>query len=96
MIKRLNQFCLGFSPLLAPNMTHIARVSFRKHEPLRTSAHHVTVEPTLIAQMLAGAVLGAVRWWLSTDMQQTPEAMAYTFSQIAAPGVLASMGLDAL
>lgn len=45
----------------------------------------VTVDPSL---------LGAVRWWLAQDNPPTPEHMAYTYCQVIAPGVLASLGLD--
>jgi AcrR family transcriptional regulator len=75
---------------------YIAQQSYQKHQPLREAAPFMTVPPELIAQMLAGALIGALRWWLRGDMQDTPEQMAYRFSQIVAPGVLQSMGLDAL
>lgn len=73
---------------------YIARQSYEKHQPLRDVAPMMTVPPELIAQMLAGALLGSLRWWLTTDMKDSPEQMAYRFSQIVAPGVLQSMGLD--
>lgn len=73
---------------------YIAQQSYAKHAPLRDAAPFMTVPPYLLAQMLAGAVLGALRWWLQTDMQESAEQMAYRFSQVIAPGVLQSMGLD--
>lgn len=75
---------------------YIAQQSFEKHQPLRDVAPYMTVPPELIAQMLAGALLGALRWWVRTDMTDTAEQMAYRFSQIIAPGVLQSLGLDSL
>ncbi|MEM9953153.1 MAG: TetR/AcrR family transcriptional regulator [Chloroflexota bacterium] len=75
---------------------YIAQQSYQKHQSLRDVAPFITVRPELIAQMLSGALLGALRWWLRTDMSISPEQMAYQFSQIMAPGVLQSMGLDSL
>lgn len=75
---------------------YIAIQSYVKHQPLRDIAPFMTVPPKLIAQMLAGALLGSLRWWLQTDMSDSAEQMAYRFSQVIAPGVLQSMGLDSL
>lgn len=73
---------------------YLSQQSMMKHEPLRAVARHVTVPPALTAQMLTGALLGAVRWWLRTGLVDTPEQMAYRFSQLMAPGVLQSLGID--
>ena len=73
---------------------YLAQQSFLKHQPLREIAPHMTVPPQLIASTLSGALLGAIRWWLHTDLQDRPEQMAYRFSQLIAPGVLQSMGID--
>ncbi|MGF1504085.1 MAG: TetR/AcrR family transcriptional regulator [Anaerolineae bacterium] len=73
---------------------YIARQSYEKHQPLRDAARIQTVPPELQAELLAGAALGAVRWWLAHDLTGTPEEMAYRFSQIVAPGVLQAWGLD--
>lgn len=74
---------------------YLAAQSYARHAPLREAARYITVPPHLTAALLAGAVLGAVRWWLQVDeLQSTPEQMAYRFSQIAAPGVLGALGLD--
>lgn len=75
-------------------LDYIAQQSYQKLEALRRIAPVQTVPPHLIAQMLSGALLSSLRWWLNDDMQDTPEQMAYRFSQIIAPGVLQSMGLD--
>lgn len=72
----------------------IAEASYASHAPLRAIAPQITVEPELMAQMLAGAFLGAVRWWLAEDLATPPETMAYRFSQVMAPGVLGALGLD--
>lgn len=73
---------------------YITAQSFMKHAALRAIAPFLTVPPELIAHVMSGALLGAVRWWLQSDMQTSPEQMAYRFSQLLAPGVLQSMGLD--
>lgn len=73
---------------------YIAEQSFRKHGPLREVSPMLTLPPDLVAEMLTGALLGAVRWWLHTDFEATPEQMAYRFSQLMAPGVLGALGLD--
>lgn len=75
---------------------YIAAQSYKKHQALREVAPFMTVQPELIAQILSGALLGALRWWLQGDMSDSAEQMAYRFSQIVAPGVLQSMGLDDL
>jgi AcrR family transcriptional regulator len=72
----------------------LAQQSYRKHQPLRDVAPFMSVPAELIADLLAGALLGTLRWWLKGDMQDSPETMAYRFSQLVAPGVLQSMGLD--
>jgi AcrR family transcriptional regulator len=82
------------NPFLLRMWSYIARISYIKHSPIREIAPQLTVSPELIAEIITGAALGAVRWWLETDMQQTPETMAYTFSMLLAPGVLAAAGLD--
>ncbi|MCU0500042.1 MAG: TetR/AcrR family transcriptional regulator [Anaerolineae bacterium] len=79
-------------------ITHIwdymAEVSYHKHSPLRALSTQISVPPPLIAQILSGALLGAARWWLREGLTTSPESMAYTFSLLMAPGVLAAMGLD--
>jgi AcrR family transcriptional regulator len=75
-------------------MGYLAQLSYEKHAPLRQMARHISVEPTLTAHFLAGAVVNVVIWWLEHDLQPSAEAMAYTFSQLAAPGVLQALGLE--
>lgn len=75
-------------------MDYIARQSFARHQPLRDVAPFISVPPMLMADLLAGALVGSLRWWLKNDLVDTPEQMAYRFSQIVAPGVLQSMGLE--
>lgn len=72
----------------------MTRNSYERHQFLWQTAPQVTVEPMLIAHFLAGALLNTVIWWLKHDCQPSAETMAYTFSQLAAPGVLAAIGLD--
>lgn len=68
--------------------------SYKRNQVIWQSAPRVTVEPLLIAHFLAGALLNSIIWWLKHDCQPSAEAMAYTFSQLAAPGALAALGLD--
>lgn len=75
-------------------MDYIAQQSYNYHQPLRDTAPFMSVPPMLIANLLSGALVGSLRWWLKNDLSDTPEQMAYRFSQLVAPGVLQSMGLD--
>lgn len=68
--------------------------SYEQHEAIRQVAPRITVEPTLIAHFLAGALLNSIIWWLKHDCQPSAETMAYTFSHLAAPGVLSALGLE--
>jgi AcrR family transcriptional regulator len=72
----------------------MTRNSYERHQMLWQTAPQVTVEPMLIAHFLAGALLNTLIWWLRQDCQPSAETMAYTFSQLAAPGPLAALGLD--
>lgn len=72
---------------------YVAEVSYAKHGPLRQLAARITVPPPLLAQMLAGALLGAARWWLRENLSPAPESMAYTYSLVMAPGVMAALGV---
>lgn len=72
-------------------MTHN---SYERHREIWQIAPQSTVEPMLIAHFLAGALLNSIIWWLKHDCQPSAETMAYTFSQLAAPGALAALGLD--
>ncbi len=75
-------------------MGYLAQVSYEKHAPLRQMARHISVEPTFTAHFLAGALVNLIVWWLERNLQPSAESMAYTFSQLAAPGVLQALGLD--
>lgn len=58
-------------------------------------AQQVSVDPQFTARFLSGATIGVLLWWLEEDnLTASPETVAYTFSQLAAPGVLAALGLD--
>jgi AcrR family transcriptional regulator len=72
----------------------LTRNSYARHEALWQGAPQITVEPMLIAHFLAGALFNTIIWWLQQDCQPPAETMAYTFSQLAAPGALAALGLD--
>jgi len=99
----VQEFALFYTHMLSENgdgvfvlrwMTYISAQSMAKHQVLRDAAPQMTIPQEQIAHMLAGALVGAVRWWVETDLQETPEQMAYRFSQLLAPGLLLSMGLD--
>jgi len=81
------------APFVLQFLDYLAQKSYEKHQPLRDIAPQMTVPAELIAKLLAGALVGSLRWWLNEDIQDSPEQMAYRFSQIVAPGVLQSMGL---
>lgn len=84
----------GSARLITYLLDFIAQTSYDRHAPIREVAPRITVEPMLIAHFLAGALFNTLRWWLANDCQPSPETMAYTFSQLAAPGALAALGLD--
>lgn len=101
--KHVSEFSLFYKGMLLENgqatfvfqfMDHIARQSFLRLQPLRDVAPIVSIPPVYMADLLSGALLGTLRWWLKNDLQDTPEQMAYRFSQFIAPGILQSMGLD--
>jgi AcrR family transcriptional regulator len=104
VFRHVQEYAVLFRSLLGPHghlptllrlWDLLTRVSYAKHAPLREQAPHITVEPALIASMVTGALLGALRWWLAHGLEPGPEAMAYAFSQIMAPGALGALGLEA-
>ncbi|MEM7797753.1 MAG: TetR/AcrR family transcriptional regulator [Chloroflexota bacterium] len=82
------------SRLITQFLDYLAAQSYKRHQPIRDLAPQMTVPPELISHLLSGAVVGTLRWWLKNDLADSPEEMAYRFSQIVAPGVLQSMGLE--
>ena len=72
----------------------VAVESRRLHAPLRETASQ-PVDADLVAGTLAGALLGAARWWLREEPEAapSPQQMSYRFSAMVAPGVLGVMGL---
>lgn len=84
----------GSARFIVHLLDFMTRNSYERHAALRQIAPRITVEPMLIAHFLAGALLNTIIWWLQHDCQPSPETMAYTFSQLAAPGVLAALELD--
>lgn len=84
----------GSARLIAYLLDFLTRSSYDRHEALWQNAPRITVEPLLIAHFLAGALLNSIIWWLKQDCQPSAETMAYTFSQLAAPGALAVLGLE--
>lgn len=104
VFKHVAEYALFYRSVLVDNpdesgfvlrlSDYIAQQSFIRHQPLRAAAPFMSVPAPLIAHLLAGALVGSLRWWLQNETEATPEQMAYQFSQIVAPGLLQSMGLD--
>lgn len=84
----------GTADFIMRMMHYIAEVSYRHHAPLRDIAPQMSLPPRYINYFLSGAILSSIVWWLEQDDPPTDVEMAYRFSQLAAPGVLAAMGLD--
>lgn len=63
-------------------------------DPLRP---HMTAPPAtppeMIAHFLAGAEIGAIRWWLATGMQQTPLEMARALNEVCVRGAFEMLEL---
>lgn len=81
----------GFMMYILEFMTH---ASYEQHEAIWKVASQSTVEPIVIAHFLAGALFNILIWWLKQDCRPPAEMMAYTFSRLAAPGILETLGLD--
>jgi len=72
----------------------MAEASSNLHAPLRAAASE-DLDPGLVSHLLAGALVGVLRWWLlDAAPAPSPLAMSYQFSRLVAPGVLAAMGLE--
>lgn len=84
----------GTMSLLLRLLSYLTEASYQKHETLRRAAQHISVDPQYTAHFLAGALLNVLIWWLEQDLNPSAEAMAYAFSQLAAPGVLEVLGLS--
>ncbi len=69
---------------------------FRQHsiDPMTQEHGAPRVPPDLLAHALAGAQIGAISWWLESDMQYTPEEMARMFYSIVGFGLWWSLGLS--
>jgi AcrR family transcriptional regulator len=103
VFKHVQEYAAFYRAMLGSHSTsafimrlldYAAQTSYERHAPLRAFAPRITVPPELIAHYLAGALLGCLHWWLKTDLQATPETMAYQFSQLAVPGVLDALGVS--
>lgn len=70
-----------------------AALSEALHAPLRKASASFP-DPGYTAAYLAGAMVASAAWWLRQEPRESAAAMAYRFSAMAAPGVLALMGLD--
>lgn len=70
-----------------------ASLSEALHAPLRKASSSFP-EPGYTAAYLAGAMVASAAWWLGQKPRESAAAMAYRFSAMAAPGLLALMGLD--
>lgn len=47
----------------------------------------------VLTEFISSAVVGVVRYWLNTNMQQTPEEIASMMFQIMSKGPLEAIGL---
>lgn len=52
---------------------------------------HIPIE--MITQFIASALIGVVRYWLNTNMQQTPKEIASMLFKIMNKGTLEAMGI---
>ncbi|TVQ26776.1 MAG: hypothetical protein EA383_04475 [Spirochaetaceae bacterium] len=73
----------------------IADVSQHYHGALRALSAE-PIEPELVAGYLAGALVEVSGRWITSKPRRSAAAMAYWFSQMAAPGLLETMGLSSL
>lgn len=48
----------------------------------------------LFGNYFAGAVLGMIKWWLATDMPNSPEEMEDIFFQLFLPGAIQALGTE--
>ena len=72
-----------------------AELSRHYHGALRSISTE-PIEPDLIAPYLAGALVQVAGQWITSHPRRSAAAMAYWFSQMAAPGLLQMMGLSSL
>jgi AcrR family transcriptional regulator len=58
---------------------------------LAAGPRDLAVPPEVVADFLAGALLGLVHWWLDHGVPYTPEQMETFFERIVLPGIRAVM-----
>jgi AcrR family transcriptional regulator len=66
---------------------HLLRDHAARQLALAGGSRDLAVPPEIVANYLAGTVLGLVHWWLDRGLQQTPEQMEAFFQQLVMPGV---------
>lgn len=84
----------GSSEFIVRFIEHMADAFYQKHAPLRERAPRSEFSPELIANHLAGALVGMIQWWLKNETPPSADDMARAFTHLNAPGVLNSMGLS--
>ncbi|TVR05347.1 MAG: TetR/AcrR family transcriptional regulator [Spirochaetaceae bacterium] len=83
------------APVCRQLTARIADLSRLYHEALRAISSE-PIDPDLIAGYLAGALVEVGGRWIISQPRRSATAMAYWFSQMAAPGLLQMMGLGSL
>lgn len=73
---------------------HMAAAFRQKHAPLRERAPRTDFSENLVAEHLAGSLLGMIQWWLNESDPPNAARMAESFTRLNAPGVMRSLGLE--
>ena len=58
-----------------------------------TKIENLNMPIEVITQFISSALIGVIRYWLNSDMQQTPEEIASMLFQIMSKGPLEAIGL---
>ena len=90
------------APLRHAITTRVAEISRMHHSVLRTlresgdTQKHEPLDAEYVAAYLSGALVELAGRWIVRSPRDSAAAMAYWFSQMAAPGLLQMMGLTSL
>ena len=78
------------------SLTHLTALqSQAHHQTLRDRAPN-EVDAEMVASYLAGALVQSAGTWIMRSPRKSATEMSYWFSELAAPGLLATMGLSDL
>ncbi len=94
LYRRVFEHTAG-APVSRQLTSRIADLSRHYHGALRAISTE-PIEPDLVAGYLAGALVEVAGRWIISQPRRSAAAMAYWFSQMAAPGLLQMMGLSSL